>query len=59
MVVNGLKNIYQKLARRATDAALALSNDTEKVVRLAFDANKFDENEVKANYYKRLPFTFL
>ena len=26
-----------KLARRATDAALALSNDTEKVERLAFD----------------------
>ena len=27
--------MYFKLVRRATDAALALSNDTEKVVRLA------------------------
>ena len=37
---------------------LALSNDTEKVVRLAFDANKFDENEVKANITKGRPLLF-
>ena len=43
MVVNGLK-ISIKGGQKATDAASVPSNDTEKVVRFALDANNFGEN---------------